>query len=183
MTRRFGAAIGYVLVVAVATHVVTIAITPRLVTGLVIRGASLRFGTNQVYGAPRVDAANQRIVRPSPDLAYSLCSVDLEDGPVEVVAPIGEAYLSVAVYAANSDNVFAMNDRQADGAVRVVVHREGEAPRDLRDVPLVAVPTSRAFVLIRRVILDDAHFERLDRLRERESCGPLSTGRLARRGG
>lgn len=50
------------------------------------------------------DAASRAIVKPAPDLLYSLCSYDLSKGDVKVTVAPYHTYWSVGFYAANSDN-------------------------------------------------------------------------------
>ena len=76
--------------------------------------ASATFGKNQTYFPAPVTASSRDIVLPSPDLLYSVCVFDVSQGPVRVTAnPQLKSYWSVALYAANSDNFFVINDRKA----------------------------------------------------------------------
>jgi hypothetical protein len=50
------------------------------------------------------DAASRAIVKPAPDLLYSLCSYDLSKGDVKITVAPYHTYWSVGFYAANSDN-------------------------------------------------------------------------------
>ena len=59
-----------------------------------------------------------------------MCVFDLSRGPVRVTAnPQLKTYWSIALYAANSDNFFVINDRQA-----------GDAPVDLTIAEADAMP-------------------------------------------
>lgn len=106
----FGAAL------AVLAHVATVAAVPYALTGVAMKRIAERgAGVNAWSFSPPVDAANQSIVRSSPDLLYAACVYDLSDGPVRVTVAPGADYVSVSVFAPNSDNVFVLNDRQAPG--------------------------------------------------------------------
>ncbi|MBK6704983.1 MAG: DUF1254 domain-containing protein [Caulobacteraceae bacterium] len=82
---------------------------------------------NQWSHAPRTDEEARRVVRPSPDLAYSACVYDLAQGPLHVTAAAWDDYMSVSVFAANSDNIFVQNDREAPNGVDFVLVRAGAA--------------------------------------------------------
>jgi uncharacterized membrane protein len=62
-----------------------------------------------------VTAGKLRIVRPSPDLLYSLAVFDLSGGPIRITAPVLDSYVSLSLYAGNTDNFFVTNDRRLDG--------------------------------------------------------------------
>ena len=70
-------------------------------------------------------------MRPSPDLAYSACVYDLSAGPIRVTAAAWDDYMSVSAFAANSDNFFVSNDREAPNGVDFTLIRAGdEKPAD-----------------------------------------------------
>lgn len=102
------------LVTAVLAHLLAVWATPRLIMGVVIRGSAAQDMNmhNQAAFPPPVNAQSRSIVLPSPDLLYSICVFDVSKGPVRVTAhPQLQSYWSIALYAANSDNFFVVNDR------------------------------------------------------------------------
>ena len=113
-------------------------------------------------------------MRPSPDLAYSLCAIDLSEGPVRVTTPVPQGYLSLAVYAANTDNVVVVNDRQVEAdQLDVVIAKQGDQGPFPAAARLARLPTRRGLVLIRRVIEDPGHFGQVDAERRRTTCRRL----------
>ena len=71
---------------------------------------------NGAFFPPMTDHTARRVVMPSPDLLYALCSFDLSAGPWRIQAdPRTPQYWSVALYAANSDNFWVGNDAEAHG--------------------------------------------------------------------
>ena len=158
---------------AIVVHLAIILATPNLIMGVALK--RLSFGEqkiNQWYHGPRTTEASRAVVRPSPDLAYSSCVYDLSKGPVRVVAGKAADYMSVSVYAANSDNIFAINDRQApDGVALVLVGKGQTAPQGLGTV--VQSPTQRGIVLERRLAPSAEAFAAAAKARANDLCAPV----------
>lgn len=144
------------LTTAILVHVAAVWAAPRLIMQVLMNGpkASATFGKNQTYFPAPVTASSRDIVLPSPDLLYSVCVFDVSQGPVRITAnPKLKSYWSVALYAANSDNFFVINDRKAgDKPVDLWLVSEG-ANRDGQRVPegstVVVTPSKQGFLLMR----------------------------------
>lgn len=133
--------------------------------------------TNAWIHRPRVTERSRGVVRPSPDLAYSTCVFDLSGGPVAIhVAPWGE-YMSLSLFAANTDNFYTLNDRaMPEGGARVILRRSGqEIPETERAAAqaIVESPSVRGVALIRRLAPTAARFAEADAARGDETCAPL----------
>lgn len=166
---------------AVLVHVAVLHAVPRMIMSAVLRGVGAQFGVNTAAFPPRADASARTIVRPSPDLLYSLCAFDVSDGPVRVSATVPEdTYWSVALFSANTDNFFALNDRQvasgagADGRqVELVLAPAGSAVDVPPGATLVETPTAQGLVLTRTLITDESRLAALDTARRAFRCGRL----------
>lgn len=160
------------VVVAALAHVAVIVAAPYVL----MRGAMARVsrdGTsiNKWNHGQRVSEKSRRVVRPSPDLAYSACVYDLSAGPIRVTAAAWDDYMSVSAFAANSDNFFVINDRQAPDGVDFTLIRAGDpAPADAAMV--VESPSTRGIVLQRRVAPTEERFAKADAARQADVCGP-----------
>ena len=101
--------------VAVLTHVLVVWAIPYVIMAALSasRPAEER-GTGPLF-PPMTDATSRRVVMPSPDLLYASCAFDLSKGPWRIRAdPKAPHYWSIAMYAANSDNFFVVNDLEYD---------------------------------------------------------------------
>lgn len=127
---------------------------------------------NRWLHSPKVDETSRRVVKPSPDLAYSACVYDLKDGPVRVTAAPWSDYMSVSVFEANSDNIFVINDRQAPRGVDLVIVRKGRKP-PAGATTVVLSPSRRGIVLQRRIAPTDARFAEADAARRSDVCESL----------
>jgi len=144
------------IVTAILVHILAVWAAPRLIMQVLMRGpmAQTLNMHNQAAFPPPVTAASRTVVMPSPDLLYSVCVFDLTAGPVRISAsPNLKSYWSIALYAANSDNFFVINDRKFNGkpADLWLVSLSGSS--DTLPVPagaqVVVSPSTTGFLLMR----------------------------------
>lgn len=153
------------LVVAVLAHLLTVWAAPRLI----MREAMARIAkesTNGVYLPPPSDHTQRRIVMPSPDLLYATCAADLSKQPLRVSAEVAHPrYWSVALYGANSDNFFVVNDRKVAARsadtppqFELLVIAPGTDRAALSPPPgatIVEAPSAKVLLLMRLLVTDD----------------------------
>ncbi len=169
--KSFVNALIYMIAIAFLTHGLLVMATPRLIMRVALFGMNRVAGTNAMYHAPLPNADSRSVVRPSPDIAYSVCVFDLSQGPVSIQAPVGDSYTSLAVYAANTDNIFAISDSDVtDGVLRVRIVEEDASENGAPDTHVVRSPTARGIVMLRAVVTDPSHFQALDGLRRTATC-------------
>lgn len=187
------------LTVAVLAHLLTVWALPRLI----MREAMTRIGEETslqagaqareqgapsaatgVYLPPPTDHTQRRIVMPSPDLLYATCALDLGAGPQRITAQVEHPrYWSVALYGANSDNFFVVNDRKTTepGQLDLWVVAPG-TDRAALAVPagstVVEAPSAKSLLLMRLLVSDDpADLESAQRARTSLRCLPVATPR------
>lgn len=125
----------------------------------------------------RITPQTQTIVRPSPDLAYAICVIDLSSGPVEVSVPTWPEYGSLSIFDANTDNVYAgsLDARlpEATGARRILVAMDGQ-DTDASDIAeIVTVDSPEALALIRRLAPTQGLYDAAAALVPASTCGPV----------
>lgn len=141
-----------------------------------MRAAAAKAGTglpvNQFRHAPMTTADNQTIVRPSPDLAYSLCVFDVSKAPVLVrVEPVPERYWSVSIFDARTDVAAVRSDRDTGGKpAMLAIVRDGQAAPSGYEA--VRVGYDKGVALIRILLADKADFAAVDAIRRRSFCKP-----------
>lgn len=125
---------------------------------------------NHFTHAPQVNARAQSVVRPSPDLLYSICPFDLSAGPLEVTAePIPGRYSSISVFDSQTNVAFVRNDEQMAGRpMRVVLALAGQTVPASVQVVRLAAP--RGVALQRVLLADPAEAATVDPLRRRATC-------------
>jgi uncharacterized membrane protein len=161
------------LIGAVIVHVVAVWAIPRGIMLVTMRGMARRAGWNTAMYGPRADETSRAVVRPSPDLLYSICVFDVADGPLRVTAEVPrDTYWSVSMFASNTDNFFVLNDRQAtESRVDLVVAAPGAEVELPRGAQRVDAPSRRGIILSRTLVSEEARFDELDGARRRFSCG------------
>ncbi|MGQ0533910.1 MAG: DUF1254 domain-containing protein [Caulobacteraceae bacterium] len=164
------------LAIAALVHFAVIYAAPRVLMNVAIEriGAG---GFNAWRVSDRVTPASRQIVRPSPDFAYSACAFDLSGGPMLISASPWNAYWSLSLYAANSDNFFVIDDREArHGAEITLVRRGGRHPEGASRV--VESPSTRGVALIRRLAPTPDSYDRAREVARDDVCA--GTARLVR---
>ncbi|WP_020651008.1 DUF1254 domain-containing protein [Solimonas variicoloris] len=161
-------------VVAVVTHLATVLAAPYVLMDVAMARVSKADGINHWTHPPRTTETSRKVVRPSPDLAYSACVYDLDGGPVHVTASAWDDYMSVSVFAHNSDNIFVINDRQAPQGVDMIIVRKGE-PHPPGAALVVESPSRRGIVLQRRVAPTQERWEAANAARRHDICEQLKS--------
>jgi uncharacterized membrane protein len=187
------------LAVAVLAHLLTVWALPRLImreamtrigeetslqAGAQARAQGAPSAATGVYLPPPTDHTQRRIVMPSPDLLYATCALDLGVGPQRITAQVEHPrYWSVALYGANSDNFFVVNDRKTTepGQLDLWVVAPG-TDRAALAVPagstVVEAPSAKSLLLMRLLVSDDpADLESAQRARTSLRCLPVATPR------
>jgi uncharacterized membrane protein len=167
--------LGWIAVTALSSLLVHFGVVVGVPRGimLVVKHATAASPGRIIHSGP-VTAASRQIVRPSPDLLYSLCRYDVSRRPLRVTAAVPDTYFSIAFYTANTDNFFVVNDQQI-GAERVslVLIREGMSHTPVSGERVVSSPTDEGVVLFRTLIKDRAQLERLKTLQRQADCWPV----------
>jgi uncharacterized membrane protein len=162
----------FTLVLAAAIHWSIVAYAPTFIMWRAMAVAGGKDSNTIIHGE-RATAASRTIVKPSPDLLYSRCIFDVSRKPLRVTtaAPQG-TYWSVAFYAANTDNFFVLNDKQANGqpATIVLIGQGQTIPPQPEGTIVVSAPTTRGMVLFRTLINDNTREAELDQARRGAKC-------------
>ncbi len=164
------------ILAAAAGHYAVMHWSADFIMSRAISKMATRGGWNAFLHAPPTRAEYQPVVRPSPDLLYSSCAVDLAGGPVEVTAvPIPGHYSSISVFDAHTDVAFVRNDEQMAGQpMRVILALAGQNIPAGADV--VRLPSARAIVLQRVLLADPAEAAAVDPIRKQARCQRLGAG-------
>ena len=115
-------------------------------------------------------------MRPSPDLAYAICVIDVSGGPVTLSVPTWPEYGSLSIFDASTDNVYAgsLDARLPDapGARMIIVALEGQAAEAAEGVDVVTVKKPEALALIRRLAPSQGLYDAAAALIPASTCGP-----------
>ena len=139
-------------------------------------------GYNQVFHGPVTDETSRRVVRPSPDILYSVCAYDLSEGNLvlDVPWPTDGSYASVSFYDSDTNNFAVLSDRDFEfgETLEVALGMSEQTPvdggsRDWITSPVTS-PSITGLALYRRVLMGDTPIEIVDAERRAFSCRTAS---------
>jgi uncharacterized membrane protein len=165
---------------AILVHLAAVWAAPRLIMQVLMHGpmAKAMNMQNQAAFPPPVTALSRTVVMPSPDLLYSVCVFDVAAGPVRISAnPNLKSYWSIALYAANSDNFFVINDRKSGDRPVDIWLVSGGGTANAGPIPVgaqVVVAPSKTGFLLMRVLTGDYEAEKhiIEPARHTLTCAP-----------
>jgi uncharacterized membrane protein len=163
------------LAVAAVVHYFTLVGAP----GFIMNKVMMKMGAvNAIHHQGRVTALSRGVVRPSPDLLYSVCPFDLTQGALHVTAKVpAGTYWSVSIFDANTNNFFVKNDKQAKGAIDLVVMLPMTDVKMPAGAAQVTSPSAKGLVLFRTLINDESNFAAIDAVRRTADCELLRATR------
>ena len=171
---------------AFAVHVASVAFLPHLIMTRALTKMSGLHGYNTMTHSVRATSASRAVVRPSPDLLYSVCPFDLgrDDTLLVSVSGMPKSYWSISVFDGETNNVFALNNTVAQSGSADVAIQLPLPPGSLsktmppphpddrsRYFAHVTTPTARGLVLVRTLIVDDKSLAAIDKARRTATCG------------
>ncbi len=123
---------------------------------------------NVFVASPRQTPQTQRIVRPSPDLAYAICRFDTTTGPVFITAPTWNGYGSLSIFNSKTDNVFVADLGADSEFTGIEIRRPAENNREG-----ALKLDGRGIALIRRLAPTQNDYDRAASLVSEASCAPV----------
>ena len=166
-----------VLAVAAIVHAATLREMPRFIMA---RSVSRMGPPNVMHFPQRPDENSRVVVRPSPDLLYSICPFNLSKGPLRVTARVPhDTYWSVAAFDPDTNNFFVRDDRQIAGdEIEIVALRPGMIPPPVGGATeriFVFAPSETGVFLFRLLINDESRLAERDAIRRLASCGTIAS--------
>jgi uncharacterized membrane protein len=169
--------IGITLALAALFHAAAIWLLPSGIVALFTARSAGRLGINHAAALPLPTDLSRSVVRPSPDLLYAICLFDVTDRPLILESDLPDNYWSLSVFASNSDNVFAVNDRQVQGShPRYLLARDAKPPGlppDLAELPVIQTPSATGVVLFRNLLLDPKAMDAAEAAQSSARCTPV----------
>lgn len=155
-------------------HIIAVLGFPYFIMDRLVAGAADGEGLNTAIHAERATSDARRVVRPSPDLIYTLCAFDLREGPLVLSAPVPDTYWSLSMFSDNTDNFFVVNDQQLEkDTIELVLARRESQVQGHFGVPIVVSPSDTGAILFRTLIASEDRFGELDALRRQANCEPM----------
>lgn len=165
--KRFIIGVLIFAVAGFAGHTLTLKMVPKLIMNKAMsqmeaRGIALHDFTLSERNTPQT----QTVVRPSPDLAYSICLFDLsKTEQVSLRVGAWDKVASISFFDARTNNFATVRLDPVD-ETRLVLRREG----DEGGSEAVLSPTSKGIILIRRLASTDADYARIETIAKTDQC-------------
>jgi uncharacterized membrane protein len=158
-------------------HVLSLLMVPALAPNDAYSRLESVLPVNEFKPLPPADSHATPFFDPAFD--YRLCRYDLMDGPVRIVVPVNESYLSLAFHARDSVVYFALNDRSSVGGMLDLLLYDASSPQPeaaiMPGAPtiLVPAPTPNGLVVIRALVASRSQHLSVQSLLEKARCVPL----------
>ena len=171
-------ALGLFIIAAIAGHFLTLYLVPSVIKNATqTRLADQGLALNQWAAAPRMTPQTQTIVRPSPDLSYTICRFDLQEGAMLISAPGWDRYGSLSIFDDRTNNVFVANlDGENAG---ILLYHPTRPPKEegrfyIRQDEDALAFSGEGLALIRRVAPSVQQHSASADLIEDSVCGPVN---------
>ena len=161
---------------AVIFHFLTVTLLPRVIMALAMQRILNRSGSevNTLVHSPRVTVDSRQVVKPSPDLLYSICVFNVAEKPLRITAPVPDTYWSISFYQTNTDNFFVLNDRQAQSnPVDIVLVGPKKALPQVENAQVVVAPANKGVFLLRSLIENENKLGDLIKIQKLSTCRPF----------
>lgn len=165
--RKFALPVVVLIVTAVISHVLILNAIPNVIMGKAVSSMEERgIPLHRFVLASRTTPQTQTVVRPSPDLAYSICLFDFSkiQTPLQIQAQHWSNYASISFFDAQTNNFETIRIGYADGKIiqtRVLLLAPDStySVSSTEDTYYIRSPSERGLILIRRLAPTSQDYE------------------------
>lgn len=162
--------------VAVGAHMAVLRMAPlaimsKAMSVMAERGVPL----HKFSMSPRITPKTQTIVRPSPDLAYSLCRFDLSSGPILIRGTKWDGYASLTIFDAETNAVFIASLNAADTNSNSVILTLDSDVKPTDNTPVLTLVKPKGLALIRRLAPTTELYDQAKILGHSDMCKSYQT--------
>ena len=160
------------LAVAVIIHFVTLTAIPIII----MNAAMAKYPVNKLMMGTKTTAENRLVVRPCPDLVYSIVAYNVSKEPLLFKAQVpADTYWSVSLYAQDTDNYFVINDRQIkSNPYGLLLVRQGMKYENPTNAQVVMSPNNRGILLVRHLLVSGDKMDDLVNIQKQASIQMVS---------
>ena len=162
------------LLFAVIVHIAVVSYVPYKAMDIVMNQRFKDYPRNMVLPSPPTDADSRSVVRPSPDILYSICIYDVSKKPLLFNCVLPDGYWSASFYADNTDNFFVINDRQATSkTVKILLVGKNMPVPEAGDAIVVKAQSDKGLALIRVIVPDEKSLPGLVDVQKQSTCSQV----------
>lgn len=172
MKKKF--ILGLFILPLIVAHVFTLQVAPEFIMAKAMKLLAQKGLSEHSFSlSPRITPQSQSIVRPSPDLAYSICLFDLSTGPVLVKGEKWNGYGSITIFNANTDAVYVASLDQVDTPPPAVILAMAGTQTASVDLPIITLKNPKGVALIRRLAPTIDLFEQVQSISQKDICARI----------
>lgn len=161
----------FTLVVAAIVHIAVVQFLPNIAMSRLASRLEGDRPLNQMRYPPRPNEDARVVVRPSPDLIYSICPYDVAEGPIRLTSPVPNSYWSLSAFANDTENYLVINDKQTGNEfVDLILMAPGQVFENPDLLPTIEAKTEQGIILTRTLITSAEDFGALDAQRREAKC-------------
>lgn len=171
------------VVTAIISHVLILNAIPNVIMGKAMSSMEERgIPLHRFILASRTTPQTQTVVRPSPDLAYSICLFDFSQiqTPLQIQAQHWSNYASISFFDMQTNNFKTIRIGYADGKIiqTKVLLLPPETlldDSDTEEAHYIRAPSKRGLILIRRLAPTSQDYEIVREHAVSDICEPFSS--------
>jgi uncharacterized membrane protein len=159
------------ILLAILVHIALVSYIPYKAMDTVMNVRFKDLPRNTLIPSPPTTEQSRNVVRPSPDILYSICMYDVSQKPLLFTCTLPEGYWSASFYADNTDNFYVINDRQAKSKmVEILLVGKNTPVPDAGGAIVVKAQGDKGLALIRMIVPDERSLPGLLELQIKASC-------------
>ena len=176
--RRVFLGLMTLVLAAILGHFAVLNLVPRVIMNKAMTAMEARgIAVHDFTLSPRLTPQTQTVVRPSPDLAYSICLFDFSKGGVlHVAAGPYDKYASISFFDAETNNFRTLRVGKGEAGAGKTAYLY--PPKTLRSDMMiyedmafgVSAPTPQGIILIRRLAPAQADYEEVAKIAAQDRC-------------
>jgi len=156
---------------AVIVHIALVSYIPYKAMDTVMNVRFKDLPRNTMVSSPPTTEQSRNVVRPSPDILYSICMYDVSKKPLLFTCHLPDGYWSASFYADNTDNFFVINDRQAKAkTVEILLVGKNMSVPDPGKTIIVKAQSDKGLALIRMIVPDEKSLPGLIEVQKQTTC-------------
>jgi len=143
------------VIFAVNVHIAFVSYIPYKAMDIAMNVRFKDLPRNTMVPSPPTTEQSRKVVRPSPEILYSICIYDVTRKPLLFTYHLPDGYWSASFYADNTDNFFVINDRQTKSKTVDILLVGRETPMPAAGNAIVVRALSDKGLALIRVIVPD----------------------------
>jgi len=161
---------------AIIGHWGALKLTPTVIMGKAMHQMNDKgMPFHRFVPSQRITPQTQTVVRPSPDLAYSICLYDFSiiDVPLEIHAGFWKDYGSISFFDEHTNNFATVRIDAKVSKILLSPHGMALPSNRKNGMQYIETPTPRGLILIRRLAPTSQAYDRVSQLANTDKCQPM----------